>query len=344
MHDNLNEPSPRRRTPGPSLASRAHDDTALGAHRSALDAALADVRESLARTPRELSPKYFYDERGSRLFEEITRLPEYYLTRAEREILDAHADELVNAVDARTLVELGAGSAEKTRLLLRAMRRRPGIVTYVPIDVSEEFLDETRDALEQEDDCLVVLPVVADIGQELPVPRTMTRPVLFAFLGSTIGNFASSEAIDLLRRVRSQMGPRDRLLLGTDLRKDADILNAAYNDSAGITAEFNRNMLRVLNDTVGADFVPERFAHRAFYNEEESRIEMHLVSMGSQIVNVPGLPRITLSDGESIRTELSHKYDRESVDALAGAARLRVASWLTDSRGRFALSLLEPAA
>lgn len=303
---------------------------------------LSDVRETLWRTPRELSPKYFYDERGSRLFEEITRLPEYYLTRAEREILDARATDIVRAVSPRTLVELGAGSAEKTRILLRAMRERPGIVTYVPIDVSEEFLGDTRDALEREDDCLRVLPVVADISRELALPRPIERPVLFAFLGSTIGNFTLQDAVVLLQRVRAHMGLRDRLLLGTDLHKDSATLNAAYNDSAGVTAEFNRNMLRALNAELGADFVPERFEHRAFYNEREHRIEMHLISTGRQVVTIPGLPRLVLHDGESIRTELSHKYDRALVDELAAAAELRVTSWFTDSARRFALSLLEP--
>jgi L-histidine N-alpha-methyltransferase len=312
-------------------------------------AILDDVRQSLARTPRELSPKYFYDERGSQLFEEITRLPEYYLTRAEREILVTHADDIVRTVGPCTLVELGAGSAEKTRLLLRAMHAqhpqhsRSDDVTYVPIDVSEDFLDQTRARLEAEDPRLRVVPLVADIGGELALPR-VDRPVLFAFLGSTIGNFATADAIDLLRRVRGQMGLRDRLLLGTDLRKDAAVLDAAYNDAAGVTAEFNRNMLRVLNAELGADFDPERFEHRAFYDEREHRIEMHLIARGQQIVNVPGLPRMVLRDGETIRTELSHKYDRDAVDALADAAQLRVARWLTDSRGQFALSLLEPAA
>jgi len=303
---------------------------------------LNDVRETLVRTPRELSPKYFYDERGSRLFEEITRLPEYYLTRAEREILETHASELVHAAAPHTLVELGAGSAEKTRVLLRAMRERPGIVTYVPIDVSEEFLGETRNALEREDDCLRVLPVVADIGVELALPRNIDRPILFAFLGSTIGNFTMVDAIALLQRVRAHMGLRDRLLLGADLHKDGATLNAAYNDSAGVTAEFNRNMLRALNAELGADFAPERFEHRAFYNERERRIEMYLVSRGDQIVTIPGLPRLVLHDGESIRTELSHKYDRALIDELAAAADLRVNHWLTDASDRFALTLLEP--
>jgi len=303
---------------------------------------LADVRASLFRTPRELSPKYFYDERGSELFEEITQLPEYYLTRAEREILLARSGEIVDIVRPRTLVELGAGSAAKTRILLAAMTSRTDDVTYVPVDVSDDFLEMTARALESEYASLRVMPIVADIGVSLDVPATIAGPVLFAFLGSTIGNFAEPEAIALLRRVRARMRPADRLLLGTDLRKDSSILNPAYNDARGVTAEFNRNMLRVLNAELGADFVPERFHHRAFYNETEHRIEMHLDSVGDQAVHIPGLPTLILRDGDDIRTELSHKYDRASVDALLGAARMRVSEWYTDAGGRFALSLAEP--
>ncbi|HXT18327.1 MAG TPA: L-histidine N(alpha)-methyltransferase [Gemmatimonadaceae bacterium] len=306
-------------------------------------AILDDVRETLWRTPRELSPQYFYDERGSRLFEEITRLPEYYLTRAEREILEANAASLVRSVAPCTLVELGAGSAEKTRLLLNAMLAEIDAPAYVPIDVSAEFLDATREALEREYAGLEVLPIVADIGSTIALPRDIRRPLLFAFLGSTIGNFAGRDAIALLRRVRGQMGLRDRLLLGTDLRKDSDVLHAAYNDAAGVTAEFNRNMLRVLNAELGADFNPEAFEHRALYDEREHRIEMRLVSRGQQVVSIPGLPRLVLADGEFIRTELSHKYDRAAVEALAAASDLRIATWLTDAQHRFALSLLEPA-
>ena len=307
-------------------------------------AMLADVREGLARTPRELSPKYFYDERGSRLFEEITRLPEYYLTRAEREILLAKASEIVESTGACTLVELGAGSAAKTRILLAAMRDHSPMVTYVPIDVSEEFLEQTRDALEQELPWLRVEPVVADMSAAFDLPVDIRGPVLFAFLGSTIGNFDTPSAIDLLRRIADHMQPGDRLLLGTDLRKDPRVLDAAYNDAAGVTAEFNRNMLRVLNAELGADFRPERFAHRAFYNELEHRIEMHLDAKGAQTVRVPGLPPIAFADGEGIRTELSYKYDRATVNALANAASLSVSHWFVDAQCRFALSILEPRA
>lgn len=303
---------------------------------------LADVRQTLFRTPRELSPKYFYDERGSELFEQITQLPEYYLTRAERSILLARAGDIVDLVHPRTLVELGAGSAAKTRILLAAMTSRVDDATYVPVDVSEDFLEMTARALETEYETLRVTPVVADMTVSLDVPSTLAGPVLFAFLGSTIGNFAEPDAIALLRRIRARMRPNDRLLLGTDLRKDSAILNPAYNDAQGVTAEFNRNMLRVLNAELGADFAPDRFRHRAFYNEAEHRIEMHLDAIGDQAVHIPGLPTLILHDGDDIRTELSHKYDRAAVDAMLAAARLRVCEWYTDPDGRFALSLAEP--
>ena len=306
-------------------------------------AMLAEVREALSRTPREIPPKYFYDERGSRLFEAITALPEYYPTRAERAILDERAGEIV-AARPRTLVELGAGSAAKTRVLLDAMRVKASDVTYVPVDVSGAFLEETRGALEREMPALRVKPIVADITEALDLPPHLPAPVLFAFLGSTIGNFNGAEAVGLLRRVRSRMRPGDQFLLGADLRKNRVILEAAYNDAAGVTAEFNRNVLHVLNAELGADFVPEQFAHRAFYNDNEHRIEMHLVSTIAQLVRIPGMPTLALREGEGIRTEVSYKYDRAAIEALAGAARLRVGRWFTDDGERFALSVLEASA
>jgi len=305
-------------------------------------AMLADVRDGLSRRPRVLPSKYFYDERGSRLFEEITRLPEYYLTRAEREILLARASQIVECSGARTLVELGAGSAAKTRILLGAMQARFERVTYVPVDVSEEFLEQTRDALERELPRLRVEPVVADMNVAIDLPAVVDTPVLFAFLGSTIGNFDTPAAVALLRRIADRMSAKDRLLLGTDLRKDARVLEAAYNDSAGVTAEFNRNMLRVLNAELGADFSPERFAHRAFYDAAEHRIEMHLDAVRAQTVHVPGLAPISFAGGESIRTEVSYKYDRAAVEMLACAAGLSVSHWFVDGASRFALSILGP--
>jgi L-histidine N-alpha-methyltransferase len=278
------------------------------------------------------------------LFEEITRLPEYYLTRAEREILFARASEIVSLVQPQTLVELGAGSALKTRILLDAMGARERTVTYVPVDVSADFLEQTRRALVAEYPLLRVESVVADVTATLDLPADLPGAVLFAFLGSTIGNFDGASAVALLRRVRAQMRSNDRLLLGTDLRKAPAILNAAYNDSAGVTADFNRNILRVVNKELRANFDPDAFEHFAFYNENAHRIEMHLRARGAQVVCIPGVMELRLADGETIRTELSHKYDRAAVDALAVAARLWVAHWFTDSEARFALSLLGSAA
>jgi len=304
---------------------------------------VADVRDGLLHRPRELPPKYFYDERGSQLFEDITRLPEYYLTRAETEILHARAAEIVATTDARTMIELGAGSATKTRILLDAMQRATKRVTYMPVDVSEEFLRQTAAAIQSEFPTLSVEPIVSDIGISLDVPEKIERPVMFAFLGSTIGNFDDESAVALLGRVRVAMGSSDRLLLGTDLRKKVQTIELAYNDCAGVTAEFNRNMLRVLNAELGADFDPDRFSHEAFYDEDMHRIEMHLVSMGDQVVHIPEVGDVELADGESIRTELSHKYDRAAVDSLAARAGLVVRHWYTDLETRFALSLLGPA-
>jgi L-histidine Nalpha-methyltransferase len=304
---------------------------------------LAEVRDGLSRAPRELSPKYFYDERGSRLFEQITALPEYYLTRAEREILSARAEEIA-APGHRTLIELGAGSAAKTRILLDAMRARVAEVTYVPVDVSEAFLAQTRAALEREMPGLRVRPVAADMTSSFELPPHRGGSVLFAFLGSTIGNFDEASAVGLLRRIRAHLRPGDQFILGTDLRKARDVLEAAYDDSARVTAEFNRNILRVLNAELGADFVPSQFEHVALYNETMHRIEMHLRSSVAQLVHIPGLATMPLREGETIRTEVSYKYDRPAVEVLAAAARLTVAKWFTDHDARFALSILEPHA
>ena len=303
---------------------------------------LDEVRAGLHRQPRELPSKYFYDERGSRLFEEITRLPEYYLTRAEREILIARASEIATLTRARSLVELGAGSASKTRILLAALREHAAKVTYVPVDVSEDFLRETGAALQQEFPALSVAPIVADISVALDVPRALDHPILFAFLGSTIGNFESNDAVLLIERVRGLMRADDRFLLGVDLRKDPAVIRAAYNDDAGVTAEFNRNILRVMNTELGADFVPECFGHRAFYDEAEHRIEMRLDSLRDQTVHIPGIEPVVFARGESIRTELSHKYDRAAVEELSAASGLAVTHWFSDSRDQFALSLLAP--
>jgi L-histidine N-alpha-methyltransferase len=300
-----------------------------------------EVCEGLARRQKELPPKYFYDERGSELFERITRLPEYYLTRAERALLESHARELVSALRPRTLVELGAGSAAKTRILLDAMRAAGSLEAYVPVDVSHDFLLETARRLRAEYPGLGVTPAIADISTSLGIPAQLPRPVLFAFLGSTIGNFDAPSARALLGRVRQVMRPFDRLLLGTDLRKARRVVEAAYNDSRGVTAAFNRNMLRVVNRELGADFDVMSFSHRAFYSRERHRIEMHLVSRREQMVHIPSVGEVHLRKGESIRTEISCKYDRPSVRRLLRAASLRLEQWIAED-GRFALSLAAP--
>jgi len=304
---------------------------------------LAEVAAGLSAPQKELPPKYFYDHRGSELFEEITRLPEYYLTRAERALLEDWMPQLVPALGTRTLVELGAGSAEKSRIILEAMRAAGTADLYVPIDVSAAFLRETADRLRSQYPGLVVTPGVADISEELNVPRGLASPVLFAFLGSTIGNFHPSAAIGLLARVRAIMWASDRFLLGADLRKDIGLIEAAYNDTRGITAEFNRNMLRVLNHELGADFDVSAFTHHAFYQREAHRIEMHLVSSRAQTIDIPGIGEVRFARGESIRTEISCKYDIPSLASLFSAAGLRLESWQTDPEHRFALVVGGPA-
>jgi L-histidine Nalpha-methyltransferase len=302
---------------------------------------LAEVREGLARPQRELPPKYFYDTRGSRLFEEITRLPEYYLTRAEREILDVWVPRLVGELRPATFIELGAGNGEKARVVLDAMIGAGG-VAYVPIDVSAGFLETVAADLGAGYPALDIRPIAADMTVSLPIPSDIERPALFALLGSTIGNFDEPHAVRLLRRVRRVMMPDDRFLLGVDLRKDVTVLEAAYNDAAGVTADFNRNMLRVLNRELGADFDPEQFAHRAPYVAGESRIEMHLVARAPQVVTIPEAGVYTFAAGEHIRTEISCKYDRASVERLAATAGLGIDGWRTDAPSRFALALLAP--
>ena len=305
-----------------------------------------EVREGLSRPQKELSPKLFYDRRGSLLFEEITRLPEYYLTRAERELLATRMPEPIARLKPRTLVELGAGSADKTRLLLDAIRAASGHGgsdgTYVPIDVSAEFLREVSDRLGEERPALRVLPVVADMNETLALPRVLPRPALFALLGSTIGNFDTMDAVALLRRVRDAMFPQDRFLLGVDLRKDPRVIEAAYNDAAGVTAEFNRNVLRVLNRELGANFDPHDFVHRAFYEPHAHRIEMHLVARRALCVTIPGVGTVGFREGESIRTEISCKYDRDTVYGLFADAGLALDEWIRGDGPAYALALASP--
>jgi L-histidine Nalpha-methyltransferase len=298
---------------------------------------LAEVAAGLSAPQKELPPKYFYDHRGSELFEEITRLPEYYPTRTERALLEGWMPELIGSLGTKALVELGAGSAEKSRIILSAMRSAGTSGVYVPIDVSASFLTITAGRLRREYPGLTVNPIVADITGDFDLPHDLPNPALYAFLGGTIGNFYPPAAIRLLSRVRDALRPSDRFLMGVDLRKDVGRLEAAYNDSQGVTAAFNLNMLLVLNHELGSNFDPTTFEHRAFYEPMTHRIEMHLVSNLDQEIRVPGVGLVPLAAGESIRTEISAKYDQASVAELFAAAGLAIEAWQTDPESLFAL-------
>ena len=299
----------------------------------------ADVMEGLARPQKQISPKYFYDHRGSELFEAITRLDEYYPTRTERRLLAESAPALIRSLDPGTLVELGAGAADKTRTILDAMVNGNG-VAYVPIDISGEFLEQVSAGLREDYPDVDVRPLVADMTRGFRLPDDLPTPILFALLGGTIGNFPPERAARLLGRVRSAMGSGDRLLLGMDLVKDVDVLERAYNDAAGVTAAFNGNVLRVLNRELGADFDTDAFRHRAFYDREAARIEMHLVAERAMDVTIPDGGTIHFEAGETVRTELSCKYTRETARALFEEAGLRMTDWLEAPPG-FALAVAE---
>lgn len=297
-----------------------------------------DVARGLAMRQKELDPKYFYDERGSELFELITELPEYYLTRTERKLLEAEVPRIVAEVRPRSLVELGAGSATKTRIILDAMQDEGTGKQYVPVDVSRDFLEESAAKLRESYPLLGITTAVGDFSSELTVPE-LERPALFVFLGSTIGNFEETAAVGIIGRIAAHMRSGDRFLLGADLRKDVAIIEAAYNDVAGITAEFNLNMLRVLNRELDADFDLSAFRHRAIYNRDFNRIEMHLDSIRDQSVTIPEIGEVRLIAGESIRTELSCKYDRETMASFFHRAGLELDEWITGADQLFALAL-----
>ena len=304
-----------------------------------LAAALAaDVRAGLTATPKELPPKWFYDERGSQLFDEITRLPEYYPTRAERSILAARADEIARVTGVDTLVELGSGTSEKTRLLLSALARAGTLRRFVPFDVSEATLREAAAAVAREYG-VDVHAVIGDFEHHLSwLPSDGRR--LVAFLGGTIGNLTPESRGCFLAEVAADLHDGDAFLLGTDLVKDVGRLEAAYDDSAGVTAEFNRNVLRVVNRELRADFVPERYAHVASWCAEQEWIEMRLRSDRAQRVTVDALELdVAFDAGEEMRTEISAKFRRERVEAELAAAGLALEHWWTDPPGDFALSL-----
>ena len=300
-----------------------------------------DVIEGLSARPKRLSPKYFYDEAGARLFEEITRLPEYYPTRAELSILAAHASEIAALLPEQTaLIEFGSGSTRKARLLLDAA---PSIAAYVPVDISANWLSAEATRLAADYPRLKVLPIAADFTAAFRLPPSLSALSRSGFFpGSTIGNFEVHQACAFLQHAARILGKDALLIVGVDLVKDAAILNAAYNDAAGVTAKFNLNILTRINRELGADFDLTRFCHQAFYNRERSRIEMHLASRVRQRVRVCGRA-VEFRAGETIHTENSYKYTIDSFGALArGAGWEPVAAW-TDAEGYFSVQALRVA-
>jgi len=326
-----------RRLPalGASMSPRAEVDSALR----------ADVLHGLTMVPKTLPPKLFYDAAGAALFERITELPEYYLTRAELEVMRAHARDIATlAGEHCALIEYGSGAGIKVRLLLDAFASHDHpVAAYVPIDISREQLAEVASRIAAEYPTTPVHSVCADYTAPLRLPDLPQRARRVAFFpGSTIGNFHPTEAAAFLRRVRHTIADDGVLVLGVDRRKDSSILNAAYDDAAGVTAEFNLNMLRRLNRELHADFDLERFRHLAFFNDTASRVEMHLVSVEAQVVHVAG-ERVAFEAGESIWTESSYKYDRERLDALVTSAGFHITHLWTDSAERFWVAYLDAA-
>jgi L-histidine N-alpha-methyltransferase len=298
-----------------------------------------DARRGLSANPKQLPPKWFYDERGSELFDEITRLPEYYPTRREREILERWAGEIAAATGADTLVELGSGTSAKTRLLLDALARAGTLKRFVPFDVSEATLLGASAMIAKAYPGVSVHGVVGDFERHLALVPSGGRR-LVAFLGGTIGNLEPAARAGFLAGVATTMEPGDALLLGTDLVKDPGRLEAAYDDPGGVTAEFNRNVLHVLNRELGADFVPERFAHVARWVPEHEWIEMRLRAQVEQTVRVPAIEMVVeFAAGEQLRTEISAKFTRAGVEAELTAAGFDLREWWTDAADDFALSL-----
>jgi L-histidine N-alpha-methyltransferase len=307
------------------------------------EAARAELRAALAERPRRIPSRFFYDEKGSDLFERICELPEYYPTRAESALLARWADDIAATTRATEVVELGSGAATKTRWLLSALERAGTLRRYVPVDVSGATLERSAHELVAEYPGLTVHGLVADFERHLgEIPAGERRLVLF--LGSTIGNFPPARARQFLGEIRGILGPEDSFLLGTDLIKDRAVLEAAYDDAQGVTAAFNLNILEVVNRLTDGDFDPTGFRHRAVWNGEDCWIEMRLVSLAPQRVRLPALDlTLDLEQGEEILTEISSKYDQVRVETLLTGAGMRLRRWYTDPQGRFAASLAVPA-
>jgi L-histidine N-alpha-methyltransferase len=306
-----------------------------------------DARTGLTASPKSLPPKWFYDANGSALFEKITELTVYYPTRAERAILRSAAAEIAAASRAQTLVELGSGSSDKTRLLLDALRDAGTLQSYIPVDVSEAALADAGRRLIAEYPGLSVLALVSDFGHDLGLPADDGGgghpPRMIAFLGSTIGNMLPAERAAFLARLRASVSGGDTLLLGTDLVKDPATLVAAYDDPAGVTADFNKNVLAVLNRELGADFDLDTFDHVALWDPQAEWIEMRLRSALAQQVRLPAIGlTVGFAEGEEMRTEVSAKFRRDGIEAELAAAGFSMRSWWTDPEGLFGLSLSVP--
>jgi L-histidine Nalpha-methyltransferase len=304
-----------------------------------------DVLDGLTRPFKELPPKHFYDARGAELFDRICELPEYYPTRAERAILEERSEELAELTGACELVELGSGTAAKTRVLLDALQAAGTLERYVPVDVTEDMVRDCAESLVDEYPGLRVHGVIGDFERHLRHVPPADGPRIVAFLGGTIGNFPPGSRRRVLREIARLLGPSDHLLLGTDLVKDPSTLEAAYDDSQGITAEFNRNVLHVLNRELQAEFDPEDFEHVALFDREQEWIEMRLRARRELTSEVRALNMTVHFDaGEELRTEISAKFTPERVEADLAAAGLEIVRWLTDSEERFALTLSRPRA
>jgi L-histidine N-alpha-methyltransferase len=305
------------------------------------DALTNDVLQGLKKQPKELSPVWFYDELGSFLFDSICELPEYYITRTELRIMQDHAAEMTQHIGPKAaLIELGSGTSLKTRLLLNHLEDP---LAYVPVDISREHLFAAAGKLAKDYPNLNIVPVYADFTQDFELPQLIQaaqRRIVY-FPGSTLGNFERTQARKLLARMRDLIGTNGAVLIGIDLRKDPRVLERAYDDAAGVTAEFNRNALRHVNRELGADFDLDGFEHRAVWVEDESRIEMHLVSKRDQLVHLGG-EKVHIKRGEHLRTEYCHKYTLDSFSELAASAGLAVQRVWMDPEQLFSVQLLEP--
>ena len=309
--------------------------------RDARQELIDDVRAGLTKFPKVLPPRWFYDDAGSELFEEITRLPEYYQTRTERAILERYAQDVVARTRSASIVELGAGSCSKSRVLIRAARGMGTLWTFVPFDISEATIRRAASGLVEEFPDLTIYCVTGEFESHLrQIPRFGSQ--LFVFLGSTIGNFDTEQTLHFLAEVRGLMQSGDYFLLGVDLVKDRTELVTAYDDSRGVTAQFNLNVLARINRELHANFDLDGFRHVALWNAAESRVEMHLESRRDQEVRIPDADmRVAFAKGERMRTEICTKYTKKGVDQLLAEAGLTVSAWYTDPAERFGLVLAD---